>query len=269
MERYAELLRRDPVDRYTFQVLSRLLEGECAHVETEGERFILCRSEPDAPYPVWIWTPDDADEAEMRRAYERAEAAFPLSEGYRYNLKYGLAEYFIKTARARGLDAGYHMRLFAYDCPEPIAPAVPAPGRLHKCTEADIDIAARLAHGFARDIGDGRTDYESALERTKYHIENGRFFFWLDASDKPVACCSYRPSGQLASLGSVYTVEEERRKHYARQLVYEVTRRVADEGFTPMLYTDADYAASNACYTQVGYVLRGRLCTIGLTEEKR
>ena len=33
-------------------------------------------------------------------------------------------------------------------------------------------------------------------------------------------------------------------------------------GFTPMLYTDADYAASNACYEKIGYVLRGRLCTL-------
>ena len=29
-----------------------------------------------------------------------------------------------------------------------------------------------------------------------------------------------------------------------------------------MLYTDADYAASNACYEKIGYVLRGKLCTI-------
>jgi len=26
---------------------------------------------------------------------------------------------------------------------------------------------------------------------------------------------------------------------------------------------DADYVASNACYEKIGYVLRGKLCTIG------
>ena len=50
--------------------------------------------------------------------------------------------------------------------------------------------------------------------------------------------------------------------HYAENLVYQVTRLVTEKGFTPMLYTDADYAASNACYTKVGYQCRGRLCTI-------
>lgn len=31
----------------------------------------------------------------------------------------------------------------------------------------------------------------------------------------------------------------------------------------PMLYTDADYAASNACCEKIGYMLKGKLCTIG------
>jgi predicted GNAT family acetyltransferase len=29
-----------------------------------------------------------------------------------------------------------------------------------------------------------------------------------------------------------------------------------------MLYTDADYKASNACYEKIGYELKGKLCTI-------
>jgi len=34
-------------------------------------------------------------------------------------------------------------------------------------------------------------------------------------------------------------------------------------GLTPMLYTDAEYPASNACYQKIGYALRGALCTLG------
>ena len=39
--------------------------------------------------------------------------------------------------------------------------------------------------------------------------------------------------------------------------------KAKEEGYIPMLYTDADYEASNACYEKIGYVLRGKLCTIG------
>ncbi len=58
-------------------------------------------------------------------------------------------------------------------------------------------------------------------------------------------------------------MEEYRRRHYAENLVYHVTKTVEQKGFLPMLYTDADYAASNACYEKIGYILRGKLCTIG------
>ena len=41
------------------------------------------------------------------------------------------------------------------------------------------------------------------------------------------------------------------------------TKLALDAGYVPMLYTDADYVASNACYEKIGYVLQGKLCTIG------
>ena len=34
----------------------------------------------------------------------------------------------------------------------------------------------------------------------------------------------------------------------------------------PMLYTDADYVASNACYEKIGFILRGNLCTMAIKE---
>jgi predicted GNAT family acetyltransferase len=67
----------------------------------------------------------------------------------------------------------------------------------------------------------------------------------------------------MASIGLVYTRDEYRRKHYAEHLVYQVSEIVSDLGYLPMLYTDADYVASNACYEKIGYILRGKLCTIG------
>lgn len=73
--------------------------------------------------------------------------------------------------------------------------------------------------------------------------------------------------GNMAAINLVFTRPEFRRKHYAQNLVYQVTKLARDAGYIPMLYTDADYAASNACYEKIGYVLRGRLCTIGEAEQ--
>ena len=85
---------------------------------------------------------------------------------------------------------------------------------------------------------------------------------------RSVASCHWRPEGEpntkdgLACVGLVYTREEARRKHYAENLVYRVTRIAKQAGYLPMLYTDADYIASNACYEKIGYILRGKLCSI-------
>ena len=78
-----------------------------------------------------------------------------------------------------------------------------------------------------------------------------------------IASCQYAPTDDMASLNLVYTRETYRRKHYAEHLVYQVTKIAQDSGYTPMLYTNADYVASNAYYEKIGYVLRGKLCTIG------
>lgn len=47
-------------------------------------------------------------------------------------------------------------------------------------------------------------------------------------------------------------------------MIYKtLTEAAIDAGYVPMLYTDADCTASNACYEKIGYVLRGKLCTTG------
>lgn len=52
-------------------------------------------------------------------------------------------------------------------------------------------------------------------------------------------------------------------------MVYQVTRRVSEMGYMPMLYTNADYLASNACYEKIGYTLRGKLCTVAITNIRK
>lgn len=246
-------------DRYTFAVLSRILPGPCSVTLTDHERFILCHSV--SPYPVWLWTPDSLSDPEKQRAWEIANSTCPIAEGFRYNLKYDLADFFSAKAREQGVRVRISTNMFAYDCPAPIAPACPAEGHLYRCTEADIDTVASMILEFRESIGDARFDLPTCRQIAANHIAR-HFYFWKNPEGEPVACCSYHPNGNLASVGSVYTVPAHRRKHYAQQMVYEVTRIIADSGLTPMLYTDADYAASNACYEKIGYVLRGKLCTI-------
>ncbi|MBQ4452515.1 MAG: hypothetical protein II912_09130, partial [Clostridia bacterium] len=83
-------------DRYTFMVLDRILRGPCELVRTDHEHIILCHSE--SRYPVWIWTPDGADDSVKQTAWNLAQMHRPLNRGYRYNVKYELADDFIARA---------------------------------------------------------------------------------------------------------------------------------------------------------------------------
>ena len=248
-------------DKYTFFVLRRIMGGEYKILLTDHERLIICFT--GLPYPAWIWTADDASEAEMEKAYRLACENGLMDGEHRFNVKYELAEYFIKRAAQDGKKLSVTTNMFAYDCLEPIAASGKCDGALHQCDESDVDELVELMDLFHHDID---ADYETLEEYRRNAsdgVAKGLYFFWQDESGRNVACCVYRPTGDMASIGYVYTREDARRKHYGENLVYRVTKIASEAGFIPMLYTDADYVASNACYEKIGYVLRGKLCTIG------
>ena len=256
-EKDFELLEQD---RYTFAVLDRILRGSCELVRSNHRDLIMCHSE--GHYPVWFWTPDGCADEIKEKAWELANELRPFASGYKYNIKHELAEYFMERAKRENLHIRISMQLFAYDCPDPVRPDCPAAGELYCCTQEDMEAVVSMMDHFYDDIGEKPPTENRVREKAQMFIDDHSFFFWKDAEGNTAACCSYRCNQGLACIGSVYTRPECRRRHYAQNMVYEVTEKVKAMGFLPMLYTDAGYAASNACYEKIGYVLRGRLCTV-------
>lgn len=248
-------------DKYTFFVLGRIMGGKCELLLTDHERLIICLS--CKPYPVWIWTPDDASEEEMERAYQLVLEASLLDGKHRFNLKYNLANYFIKRAVEDEIDLSISLNMFAYDCNELIKPTAIADGAIHHCVSDDIDELVEFLDLFHKETGVDKKDIDSYRSEAEEYINSGNMYFWKDGHGNNVASCKFAPNGDTASVNLVFTRPEFRRKHYAENLVYEVTKLIIAAGYTPMLYTDADYTASNACYEKIGYVLKGKLCTIG------
>ncbi|MBR2578079.1 MAG: GNAT family N-acetyltransferase [Erysipelotrichaceae bacterium] len=244
-------------DRYTFFVLKKIMDKGCRLLLSDHEKLIICFTCP--PYPVWIWTADDASADDLERAYQTVKEYFLLDGSNSFNLKYEAAEYFL----SRNKELGLITNMFAYDCPEAIEPAEKADGHLHQCTAEDLDELTAFLDLFHEEIGIDKKDLEGYRKDAADHIASGTMYFWKDEKGKSVACCKFGPSGDMAAINVVFTRPECRRKHYAQNLVYEVTMKAKEAGYLPMLYTDADYTASNTCYEKIGYVLRGKLCTIG------
>ena len=265
-ERDLKLLEKD---RYTFFVLRRILDTECRLILTDHEKIILCHS--SEPHPVWIWTEDNAPEKDMAAAFKLAEENGFLDGAHTLNMKYDLADYFIrksaeKTADSTSKKLSITINMLAYDCPNPIPPAPSeiADGELYQCQKEDVDELVKIRQQFQMQTGTAKLSIEEYRKKSEEVIKKGTMFFWKNAEGKNVASCTFGPTGELASLGLVYTYPEYRRRHYAQNLVYAVTKIAEKAGYLPMLYTDADYVASNACYEKIGYIMRGKLCTIGV-----
>lgn len=248
-------------DKYTFSVLSRIIDTECRIRLTDHEKLIICFT--GQPFPIWIWTPNDSSGEDFERAYQIAKENSLIDGEHHINLKYELAEYFIKRAVEDAVNLSITTNLFAYDCPSSIAPASVVDGELHKCTEDDIDVLVDFFEMFHDAVEIDKQSREEYRKSAEICVNAGMIYLWKNAEGEFVASCNWHPAHDMASIGMVYTREEYRRKHYAEHLVYEVTEIARKAGYLPMLYTDADYAASNACYEKIGYVLRGKLCTIG------
>ncbi len=257
-ERDHKLLEKD---KYTFSMLGRIMDGDCKLLLTDHERLIICFS--CDPYPVWIWTPDGAAEEEKERAYELVRENGLLTNGHTFNLKYDLAEHFISRSAESATELSIKTNMFAYDCPNLKEPHIWADGGYHRCTPEDMDELVEFMDLFHQETGIDQDSPEAYRRKAEEAIRSGSIFIWKNKEGKSVSVCSMKPKGNLSHIGLVYTHEGYRRMHYAENLVYQISKMAKDGGYMPMLYTDADYVASNACYEKIGFVLRGKLCTIG------
>lgn len=248
-------------DEYTFSVLSRILAGVCSLTLTDGKRLIICYSE--APYPVWVWLPDNASEHELDRAYELIKESFGFNSRYRFNCKYRAAEHFINRAKSEGYALKVLTNMLAYSCPKPILPKRSIDGSMRIITASDVDRVAKYIEDFHTEVNSDIADTSSYLKKAKDYAEKQNMYFWIDESGEIVALCGCRISNAKGALGPVYTLPDRRRRGYAERLVYEVAQIMIKQGFAPCLYTDADYIASNSCYMGVGFKPKGCLCTIG------
>ncbi|MCM1182984.1 MAG: GNAT family N-acetyltransferase [Roseburia sp.] len=247
-------------DKYTFFMLRRIMGGKCELLLTDHERLIICFT--GNPWPIWIWIPDDASKAEMESAYQIVSEHSLLNGEYRFNLKYDLAMYFIERASVDGKTLSISLNMLAYDCLNPIKPTIIADGSVHRCGSEDIDELVDFLDQFHQEVGIDQKNRDSYRMDAAAHINAGNMYFWKNEQGYNVASCTFASDGNMASINLVFARPEFRRKHYAENLVYQVTKLAMDAGYVPMLYTDADYIASNACYEKLGYILRGKLCTI-------
>ena len=256
VEEVIPLLEKDAI---TYSVLISILKRPCTKTYTNHENIIICYS--CAPYPVWVWY-DGNKKDELESIADCLKTNFPIEEGYHYNLEVELFED-LQEVDDYFKDIHETMGLFSYKLRR-IRPFLKkCEGELSIPQLEDLELLASYWQDSVKEMEEFEFTYDQCLGTVLKIIEDGTLHIWVDDREKIVALCDCINVGIFSKISGVYTLPEERRKGYALNLVKEVTQKVLDEDLIPILYTNSNYEASNACYKKIGYKVEGRLCTVG------
>ncbi len=122
-------------------------------------------------------------------------------------------------------------------------------GRLRKASPNDRDLVVAWMRGFYADVDQVVRDHEPVVER---RLAAGLFWLWEDGEPVSMAANS-EPVEGILRMQAVYTPPDRRNRGYAGACVGDLSRRMREEGYGCILYTDLGNPTSNSVYRRIGY----------------
>lgn len=251
-----EILKSEEI---TYSVLIMIMNNKSRKVFTDHKRIIICHSWEGMP--VWAWAVADATEDELKRVAECLNAEFPLNEGYTYDISYELLDK-LKEIDNNFLNTQIEVNMLSHCCDKVNDIDNLCDGRARVADEKDMDELCKLVSDFEYEATGKRPEEEQCIQRINDMVNAKTLYVWENAESEIVSTTNIRIGDGIDTLALVYTKPEARRKGYCINLVHTVTKLILDKGRLPILYTNADYEASNACYKKVGYREVGSLCEV-------
>ena len=252
----AKLLESDSI---TYSVLIKILQGECAHIFTDLENAIVCHS--CRPFPVWVWCRDAENVEAVEEIGRCIKDELPLEQGYVHILSYDLLEK-LRKKDEYFRNAGEKMGLLSYRLDAINEVDYPCDGSMSPVREEEIPSLIGTWHDMHMEMEGYDLSPERCESTLRRLVGEKSLFAWRIEEGKIAALTGRGDQKEFSKITSVYTLPEHRRKGYAINLVHGVTKTMLADGLIPILYTNADYAASNACYQKIGYRQVGSLMSI-------
>ncbi len=243
-------------DEIRFYNIKMNFPSEDLILYSDEESYVIARGAKK--YPTWVWTADDITQKQMVEAAETLVAEFLTLERNKVTAKRAFYEYLVES-KFPYLNMDDYFEMGTLECHKLKVPRK-CDGQMEKATLADLEVLAQYFYDACLEMdGVDSVTMERALEKTKERFESGTFFVWRNAIGKVVCIATYRITGKLVKITSVYTPKEDRRKAYATNLIHDLSGLLLDMGLTPLLYTDYNYPASNTAYINAGYEDTGML----------
>ena len=246
-------------DSITYALLISILKGPCAHIFKYHENVVICHSCP--PFPVWVWCRDAQREEDVEQIARCMKEELPMEQGYVHILSHELLEK-LREKDEYFRSAKEKMGLLSYRLEEINNIDYPCEGSMSLVRDEEIPDLIGARHDMSMEMEGMDLSPERCEESLRKYVEKKALFAWRKDNREIVALTARGDQGEFSKISMVYTLPQHRRKGYAINLVHGVTETILADGLSPILYTDADYEASNACYQKIGYRLVGRLISI-------
>jgi len=150
-----------------------------------------------------------------------------------------------------GIKIKHTMRQRVYSLTR-VNPIPLSPGKLRPAGPGDKTLVEKWVAGFQEDTF-GHVDEARIADRAERMVERGDVYLWVDG--KPVSIAARtRPTGDVITIGMVYTPPHLRGRGYASSCVTTLCGLLLESGFKHCaLYTDLANPISNKIYKQIGF----------------
>lgn len=247
-------------DSITYSVLKKILQSNCTDIYTNNESFIVCYS--NYPYPIWVWCKDVANKDDVILISNILKNNYISKGKYNFIMNEELLNKLIDIDNSfKGLN--HKMDLLSYKLIEINNITNKCDGFMRKASIEDVDYLAKINKDAHYEMEKFTFSLEECKNKVIELINNDNLYVWCNKDNEIVATINKSIDGNYVKIGLVYTVPKHRRKGYAINIVYSVSKELLKSGLIPILYTDGGYEASNECYKKVGYKQVGKLVNVG------
>lgn len=240
-----EVYKRDKT-KFFFVNQNRKLEN--SKVYTDNKTFVVCQG--DTNLPVWVWTLENLTLSSLQELKE-VLTEYLTNDLLKVTSRKQVYDYLVKTSYPY-LDQDSYFEMGFLECNKVLQPNK-CDGYLDKARLDELSLLSEYVYLDRKELQLDVLTKEESYDKATELLNDDNFYVWRNANGKLVAYLNFQVYENHAKLGNVYTVKSERRKGYCANLVYAVSKKLLEDGYTPFLYTDYNYPNSNGAYKKVGY----------------
>ena len=233
-----------------FYILEKITTSEESMLYSDLDNYLIGQSAKKLP--IWIWTKNNFNKEKLVELKKDLDSFLARGDN-----KITSKKELYELLRSE-YDLNDYFEMGFLSCNKANKPESKN-GIFVRPNYSDLITLAEYWIGNEKEMDKMEISMNDAIEEAQSWIDSKTFYVLKDNTGKIVCMAGYSLLNDIAKITHVYTPPEERKKGYCKYLIYSLTKKLLEENYKPMLYTDYNYEASNRAYKGVGFEDKGIL----------